>query len=86
MNAENKNPFELLLEEIRAVIREEIRSANGNASVVLLTAEQLAVALQVNKATVYEWVKAKAIPFYQSGRFIRFKLSEVLEAQRKTPA
>ena len=35
---------------------------NGNSCAALLTAEQLAAALQVNKATVYEWGKAKTIP------------------------
>ena len=49
----------------------------------LLTVEQLAVMLQVNKATVYERVKSKTIPYYQAGRFVRFNLQEVLESQRK---
>jgi excisionase family DNA binding protein len=100
-----KNPFDLLLDQIRAVVREEIKAAsNGNGhgetpddpieilrksirdalSIgALLTAEQLAEVLQVNKATVYERVKSKTIPYYQAGRFIRFNLQEVLESQRK---
>ena len=49
----------------------------------LLTAEQLAVMLQVNKATIYERVKKKTIPFYQVGRFVRFNLLEVLESEKK---
>ena len=49
----------------------------------MLTAEELSKALKVNKATVYEWVKAKTIPYYQTGRFVRFNLQEVLESQRK---
>jgi len=49
----------------------------------LLTAEQLAVMLQVNKATIYERVKKKRIPFYQVGRFVRFNLQEVLESEKK---
>ena len=76
-----KNPFDLLVDQIRAVVREEIK-ANGNRQGELLTAEQLAKALQVNKATVYDWVKSKAIPYYQAGRFIRFNLNEVLKSQR----
>ncbi len=59
--------------------------AAGKAAVqagALLTAEQLAAMLQVDKATVYERVKKKAIPFYQAGRFVRFNLDEVLESQR----
>jgi excisionase family DNA binding protein len=73
-----------LLDAIRQAVREEIRAAwNGNGHGALLTAEQLAEALQVHKATVYEWVKAKTIPFYQAGRFVRFNLQEVLESQKK---
>lgn len=78
-----KSPFEPFFDEVRRIVREEIRAANGNGHAQLLTAEQLAAALQVHKATVYEWVKAKEIPYYQSGRFIRFNLNEVLESQRK---
>ena len=67
--------------ELRALIREEqAAGANGYA---LLTAEELAKALKVNKASVYQWVKQKTIPFYQSGRFVRFNLREVLDAQRR---
>jgi excisionase family DNA binding protein len=111
MSEPGKNPFDLLLDQIRAVVREELKAAsNGNGHApnspempkgeqqrlkilaaakaaveagALLTAEQLAVMLQVNKATVYERVKKKAIPFYQAGRFVRFNLQEVLESQRK---
>jgi len=67
---------------IREVLLEGI-SSNGNGHAALLTAEQLAEALQVNKATIYERVKKKSIPFYQVGRFARFNLREVLENERK---
>jgi excisionase family DNA binding protein len=78
-----KNPFEPFFDEIRRIVRDEIKAAaNGNGHTSLLTAAQLAKALQVNKATVYEWVKAKEIPYYQAGRFIRFNLHEVLESRR----
>ncbi len=80
-----KNPFDLLLDQIRKVVREELAAGNGNGHGKLLTAEELAKALQVNKATIYEWVKAGTIPYYQSGRFIRFNLHEVLESQRNKP-
>jgi excisionase family DNA binding protein len=83
MGEPTKNPFDLFLDQIREVVRQEMRAANRNGQAVLLTAEQLAKALQVNKATVYEWVKAKAIPYYQAGRFVRFNLEEVPERQRK---
>lgn len=84
MSEPGKNPFEPFFDEFRRIVREEIAAAaNGNGHGKLLTAEELADALQVHKATVYEWVKSKAIPYYQSGRFVRFDLQEVLTSQRK---
>jgi excisionase family DNA binding protein len=72
-----------LLDAIRQAVKEAVREANGNGNGhALLTAEELAKALKVNKATVYAWVKSKTIPFYQAGRFVRFNLQEVLEKQR----
>ena len=82
MNEAAKNPFEPFFDEIRRIVRDEIKAANNGNGHSLLTAEQLAKALQVNKATVYEWVKSKTIPYYQAGRFVRFNLGEVLESQR----
>jgi excisionase family DNA binding protein len=83
MSSPVQNPFDILIEQFRAVVREELAKITGNGHAALLTAEQLAEALQVNKATVYEWTKLKTIPYYQAGRFIRFNLQEVLESQRK---
>jgi excisionase family DNA binding protein len=84
VSTEIRHPFEPFFDEIRKIVRDEIRAAsNGNGNGSLLTAEQLAKALQVNKATVYEWVNAKMIPYYQAGRFARFSLQEVLKSQRK---
>jgi excisionase family DNA binding protein len=84
MSDEVKNPFAPFFDEFRRIVREEIAAAtNGNGHGKLLTAEELADALQVHKATIYEWVKSKVIPYYQSGRFVRFNLQEVLAAQRK---
>jgi len=79
----NRLMVTLSVDELRAIVKEEIASANGNAHPTLLTAEQLAAALQVHKATVYQWVKDKSIPYYHAGRFVRFNLQEVLESQRK---
>jgi transposase len=59
-----KTPFQPFFDEIRRIVRDEIKAAsNGNGYQQLMTAEQLAKALQVNKATVYEWVKSKSIPY-----------------------
>jgi excisionase family DNA binding protein len=84
MSEQVPNPFAPFFDEFRRIVREEIAAAaNGNGHGKLLTAEELADVLQVHKATVYAWVKSEAIPYYQSGRFVRFNLQEVLESQRK---
>jgi excisionase family DNA binding protein len=76
--------FDPFFEKIRQIVREEIRAAsNGNGHGRLLTAEELADKLQVRPTTIYQKVKAKKIPFYQVGRFVRFNLQEVLESQKK---
>jgi len=85
---ETKNPFEPFFEEIRRIVKEEIqavgeRNGHPTSAPPLITAEDLAKALKVNKATVYGWVKTKSIPCYQAGKFVRFNLAEVLESQRK---
>jgi excisionase family DNA binding protein len=83
MSEPTPTPFDPFFDTIRRIVREEIKAAsNGNGHGALLTAEQLAEALQVHKSTVYEWVKSKTVPFYQAGRFVRFNLQEVLESQR----
>ena len=74
------DPFRAELEEI--VERAITKALNGNAHSTMLTAEQLAETLQIDKATVYQWVKAKSVPYYRAGRSIRFNLQEVLESQR----
>jgi predicted DNA-binding transcriptional regulator AlpA len=88
-----KNPFDLLLDQIRDVVREEIKAAiNGNghqgASEPLLDVEQLAQALEVKTTWIYEQSRKKAdpkktdpkdqpIPHIRVGRYPRFELSKV---------
>ena len=76
-HAETKDLEEVKKEKLRQSIRQALSIG------ALLTAEQLAEALQVNRITIYERVKKKEIPFYQMGRFVRFNLQEVLESERK---
>jgi excisionase family DNA binding protein len=84
MNEPAKNPFDPFFEKIREIVREEIQRNGSGAA--LLTAEELAKKLKVNKATVYQCVKEKRIPYYEAGRFVRFNLQEVLESQKKSPS
>lgn len=77
---------EPLREELKSLIREVLAEGNGNGNgrhPKPLTAEELAEFLQVDKATVYGWVKAKEIPYLKVGRFLRFNLQAVLDSQKK---
>jgi excisionase family DNA binding protein len=76
---------EPLRAELKALIREVLDERNDNGNGGPLTAEQLADILQVDKATVYEWVKARPpkIPYLKVGRFLRFNLQAVLDSQKR---
>jgi excisionase family DNA binding protein len=76
---------EPLREELKSLMREVLAEGNGNGKghPKPLTAEELAEVLQVDKATVYGWVKAKKIPYLKVGRFLRFNLQTVLDSQKK---
>jgi excisionase family DNA binding protein len=78
----NANPFDLLIEQIRAVVREEI-VALDNTLKELLTPEELAEKLKVPLSWVYEQSRQGGIPTHRVGRYIRFDLAEVLESQKK---
>jgi excisionase family DNA binding protein len=85
MSAENPSPFDLLVDQIRIVVREEIAAAAGsrNGSRELLEPEMLAERLKVPVSWVYEQSRQGNIPTHRIGRYIRFDLSEVLESQKK---
>src|SRR5688572_11267330 len=86
-----KNPFDLLLEQIRAVVRDEIKAANANNNDhQLLTPEELALRLGLKDkdgkpvtSWVYEQSRQGNIPTHRIGKYIRFDLSEVIESQKK---
>jgi excisionase family DNA binding protein len=69
-----------LLEAIRAIIREEIRV---KAESELLGPEELAERLKVPISWVYEQSRRNAIPTVRIGRYVRFRLVDVLKSQRK---
>ena len=49
----------------------------------LLTPAELAVVLKVNLSWIYTQVRLKKIPFLKFGKYLRFKLSDVLESSTK---
>jgi hypothetical protein len=87
-----KNPFEPFFDEIRRIVRDEIKAAmNGNgAKSELLTPKQLAEKLglrnekgELTVSWVYEQSRQGNIPTHRIGKYLRFDLSEVLESQKK---
>ena len=69
-----KNPFDLLLEQFRAIVREEIKAASNGNGAELLTPEQLAEKLNLrNKdgdllvSWVYEQSRQGNIPTHRIG-------------------
>jgi excisionase family DNA binding protein len=84
MNDSAKNPFEPFFDEIRRIVRDEIKAAsNGNDHQALLTPEALAQQLSVPVSWVYEQSRQGNIPVHRIGRYLRFDFAEVVEAQKK---
>ena len=83
MTEPSQNPFDPFFEEIRRIVREEIKAANGDSVSELLTPEQLAEKLKLPVSWVYEQSRLGNIPTHKLGRYIRFDLHEVLARQKK---
>ncbi len=84
MGEAQKNPFEPFFDEVRRIVREELREIlNQNGSVVLLDAEKLAERLSVPVTWIYEQSRLGNIPTHRLGRYIRFDLREVIESLKK---
>jgi predicted DNA-binding transcriptional regulator AlpA len=81
MSEPAKNPFDLLLDQIRAVVREEIKSANGAAGQTdkLLNPEEAAKLLSVSEDWLYH--QAKKLPFSRKlgPRLLRFSEKGMLK-------
>jgi excisionase family DNA binding protein len=85
MSEQIPNPFDPFFDEIRRIVREEIKAAsngNGHAS-ELFTPEELADRMKLPVSWVYEQSRQGNIPTYRIGRYLRFNLIEVLESQKK---
>ncbi len=81
--AKTLNPFDLLVEQIRVVVRQEIEAASGNGNKELLDPEELAARLKLPVSWVYEQSRQGNIPTHRIGRYIRFDLAAVIESQKK---
>jgi predicted DNA-binding transcriptional regulator AlpA len=76
-----KNPFDLLLEQFRAIVREEIKAANGSGSKTdkLLEPAKAAEMLSVSEDWLYH--QAKRLPFTRKlgPRLLRFSEQGILK-------
>lgn len=74
------NPFAVLKEEIRIIIKEAVSEISSPAKKEILTETQLCERLQISRSTCSLWRKKKKIPFFRVGDAIRFDLEKVLLA------
>jgi predicted DNA-binding transcriptional regulator AlpA len=79
---EGKNAFDLLVDQIREVIREEIKGANANGAVAperLLDPEEAAKMLSVSEDWLYH--NSKKLPFTRKlgPRLLRFSYRGMLK-------
>ena len=78
MSEPQKNPFSDFFDEIRRIIKEEIRAATTPKE--LYTPEELAEKLKLPVSWVYEQSRQGQLPTHRLGRYIRFDLQEVLNS------
>ena len=68
-----KNPFDLLVDQIRATVREEVKAALANRPKQLLyDYDQAAAILNIPVTWLSERVRKKAIPHKKLGHYVRF--------------
>ena len=73
----------LTVEQLRALVREEVERANHGGEATLLTADELAQRLNVPISWVYEQSRQGNIPTHRIGRYVRFDFHEVLASRNK---
>jgi excisionase family DNA binding protein len=73
---------ELEAEDIQAIVKEVIRQVkpllkNDKTEDVIFDVSGLAEYLKVNDSWIYTQVSLKAIPYFKSGKYLRFKQSAI---------
>ena len=71
-----------LLQEIAREAAEQARGPVPPGAESLLTPQELAERLRVPRSWVYEQSRLGKLPTHHVGRYLRFRLSEVLEQQQ----
>lgn len=66
-------------------LSEADRSSQPAVPITLIDINELSRRLSIAKATLYNWVYLRRIPFVKAGRCVRFDYQEVLETLRQCP-
>lgn len=84
MIIKDKNEFFDALNEWEASKKPSVKPEKKDPDEVYLSQREAARFLRVSLPTLISWKKARKIPFYQHGRKVLFKKSEVLEAMKNS--
>ena len=84
MFIQDKKEFFNLLDEWEASKQPAPKKEVKESDEIYLSQAEVARFLRVSMPTLIAWKKARKIPFYQHGRKILFKKSEVLDAMKST--
>ena len=84
MIIQNKQAFFDVLNEWEASKHPAPKKEVKEADEIYLSQAEVARFLRVSMPTLIAWKKARKIPFYQHGRKILFKKSEVLDAMKNS--
>ncbi len=83
MSQELKNPFQPFFEEIRRIVREEIKdlkpNMNGHDSLTLLDLNQAAQRFNLPKSRIAQAVKQGGLTCVKIGHYLRFSPSDLRE-------
>ncbi len=69
--------IEAIAQRLKELLLPIITSNNGHGEDIIFTTETLAGYLKVDISWVYKKVSSKNIPFFKSGKYVRFKKSSI---------
>lgn len=69
--------IEAIAQRLKELLLPIITSNNGHGEDIIFTPESLAEFLKVDISWVYKKVSSKNIPFFKSGKYVRFKKSSI---------
>ena len=84
MFIKDKNEFFEVLNEWEASKKPAPKTEVKASDEIYLSQREAAKFLRVSLPTLISWKKSRRIPFYQHGRKVLFKRSEVLEAMKNS--